>query len=193
MLLVKSATHHKFPWLWSLESLDNRVPAVPPGEVIAHTRVICEAGSYTLDGHEFKLPEPSASYAWKAPEYLPNSRQQRTIVTVSNDCSLTAARRTRKAFKNGRILVLNMADRTNPGGSETVGGLKCVECMPSTNLACIINDGRERTVKSKHQLILRTLSRQQSKTFLSLGSSVESFFVSLIVQAWQSSVCFHVM
>ena len=86
-------------------------------EVIAHTRVICEAGGYTLNGHELKLPD-SASYAWKAPEYLPDFRQQRTMVTVSNDCSLTAARRTRQASKHGRILVLNMANRTNPGGSE---------------------------------------------------------------------------
>ena len=166
------------------------MPAVWHGEVIAHTRVTCEAGSYTLDGHEFKLPEPSASYAWKAPEYLPNFRQQRTMVTVSNDCSLTAARRTRQASKHGRILVLNMANRTNPGGLETEGGLKCKEWMSGTNLACIIN-GRERTVKKSLQylqLIVRTLSTcsQHSKTFLSLGSSVVSFSVSLIVQAWQS-------
>ena len=86
-------------------------------EAMAHTRAICEAACYTLNGHQWKLPEPGASLAWKAtPEHVPSFPQQRTIVTVSNDCSLTAAQRTRQSSKHGRILVLNMANRNRPGG-----------------------------------------------------------------------------
>ena len=85
-------------------------------QVMAHTRSLCEAGGYTVNDEQWMLPHPSPSFAWKPTDDSPTTSRRRTEVKVSNHCSLTAAQLTRKASKHGRILVLNMANRTNPGG-----------------------------------------------------------------------------
>lgn len=112
-------------------------------EVMANTRVTCEDGVYTLqDGHRCELPKPSASYAWKATSHgsLPNFPQQKTTVTVSNYCSLTAARRARQSSKHCRVLVLNMANRMNPGGlGEFLGGFLRKHPMVSTCFHCLLH------------------------------------------------------
>lgn len=85
-------------------------------QVMAHTRSLCEAGAYTVNDEQWMLPHPSPSFAWKPTDDSPTTSRRRTEVKVSNHCSLTAAQLTRQASKHGRILVLNMANRTNPGG-----------------------------------------------------------------------------
>ena len=105
----------RFPVL-SLGPHQNQRPQSHHFQVMAHTRSLCEAGAYTVNDEQWMLPHPSPSFAWKPTDDSPTTSRRRTEVKVSNHCSLTAAQLTRQASKHGRILVLNMANRTNPGG-----------------------------------------------------------------------------
>ncbi|CAK9113414.1 unnamed protein product [Durusdinium trenchii] len=87
--------------------------------VMAHTRIICESNRYTFNGNTVELPPPTSYVSTGRSDSGP--RLKSTELTVTNLDTLTAAEKTRQAFKHGRILVLNMANRHSPGGGYRKG------------------------------------------------------------------------
>ena len=89
---------------------------------MAHTRIICESKRYTINGNVVELPPPTSYVSMGQSDSGPRLRS--TELTVTNLDTLTAAEKTRQAFKHGRILVLNMANRHSPGGLNACETLK---------------------------------------------------------------------
>ena len=84
---------------------------------MAHTRAVCSAGHYTARSKPVELPSPTGSVQMDpCSSTTGGPRFDSTEIVVSCIDTIQAALEKRRRFKDGKLLVLNMANRQSPGG-----------------------------------------------------------------------------
>lgn len=96
-------------------------------DVFTNTRTLSDLGGYKLGETFIKLEKPDAAIVYNSPIKLPTipERNKRPSVQVLNeDCLVTA-----KRLEDLNPLVLNMANRSTPGGGVLRGCAAQEECL----------------------------------------------------------------